>query len=573
MKKDPSMANKNLYTSLRKVILSCMIIIPFIPFILSMGTGYYYFTYSIEHSTIASMQRIVDDHRLMIESFLMERKTDLEYAVESLNIEELHSAETLERLFDRLQRKSTAFFDLGVFDGEGVHLAYHGPYKLTGKKYGNEEWFKKVLANGYYISDVFTGFRHVPHFIVAVCREENHQKKIIRATIDTNIFNNMVEKVRIGKTGEAYIINKEGVFQTERRSGGGLMTQDPEFSAYRDFHKGIRTFIHKDITKTTHLYATTWILDNKWILVVRQEKADAFKALRLAAYLIILISIAGGVVISALAFYISEKIVKWIRKIDFEKENMEKQLISATKLAELGEMAAGFAHEINNPLQIMKSEYALIKTIFPTIKEGVPSKDSEDIKEIEDSLDQIETQINRCAKITHAILKFGRYSEPVSQTISLKAFLKEMIDIISKKASVNGIALTMDFSPETPEITGDPAQLQQVIINLLNNAMDAILERHGASGGLLSVRSGKRSDRENLAFIVVSDNGTGIAKEHLKKIFTPFFTTKPVGKGTGLGLSVCYGIIGNMGGTMTVESDTGKGTEFTILLPGIAPSK
>ena len=142
--------------------------------------------------------------------------------------------------------------------------------------------------------------------------------------------------------------------------------------------------------------------------------------------------------------------------------------------------------------------------------------------------------------------------------------------MVSKKASVNGISLSMEFSPDTPEVQGDPAQLQQVIINLLNNAIDAILERHGASGGLLVVRTGK--DMDNFAFISVSDNGVGISPEHLKKIFTPFFTTKPVGKGTGLGLSVCYGIIGNMGGRMSVESDPGKGTQFTIALPGFSLS-
>ncbi|MBU0992078.1 MAG: two-component sensor histidine kinase [Proteobacteria bacterium] len=563
------MVKDSVYKSLKNVILVSMIVVPFIPFIMTVGTGYYYFTYSLENSTISSMQRIVDDHRLMIESFLTERKADLEYALDAISMEDLKSPDTVDHVFERLQRKSTAFFDLGVFDGEGVHLAYHGPFKLTGKNYGREEWFKRVLQNGYYISDVFSGFREVPHFIIAVCREEKNGKKIIRATIDTKIFNNMVEKVRIGKTGEAYIINKDGILQTERRSGGELMTNDPDHLAYKDFHKGILTFIHKDVKGNTHLYATTWILDNKWILVVRQEKADAFKSLRLAAYLIILISMAGGIVITSLAFYISGKIVKWIRKTESEKGDMEKQLISATKLAELGEMAAGFAHEINNPLQIMKSEYALIKTILPAIKEKKSENFSDDMKEIEESMDQIELQINRCSKITHAILKFGRYSEPVSQAISLKTFLQEMIDIISKKASVNGIRLSIELSHDTPDIKGDPAQLQQVIINLFNNAMDAIMERHGVSGGILAVKSGKRLTNKH-AFISVSDNGTGIAPEHLKKIFTPFFTTKPVGKGTGLGLSVCYGIIGNMGGSMGVESDTGNGTIFTIVLPAIS---
>ena len=560
------MTTKNLYVSMRRVILISMIIVPFIPFILAMGTGYYYFTYSLEHSTISSMRRVVDDHRLMIESFLKERRKDLEYVVTSSDMNDLKSRETLKVVLERLQQKSSAFFDLGVFDKQGVHLAYIGPYQLAGKVYGNEEWFKQVVQRGFYISDVFLGFRQVPHFIIAICREEANGKKIIRATIDTQIFNTMVEEVRIGKTGEAYIINPDGVFQTQRRSGGILMDMDPDYSAYREFHKGIKTFFHKDNHGDKHLYATTWLLENKWILVARQEKADAFKSLRIAVYLIIIISILGGVVITALAVTISEKIVTWIRKTEAEKGDMEKQLIGATKLAELGEMATGFAHEINNPLQIMKSEYALINTILPSIKSCLPDSLSDDMKEVEESIAQIELQINRCSKITHAILKFGRFSEPMPQAVILPTFLKEMIDIISKKATVNGIRISTDILSDTPTIFGDPSQLQQVVMNLFNNAMDAIMERHGVEGGMLSVKAGEREE-DNLAFIQVSDNGSGISPEHLKKIFTPFFTTKPVGKGTGLGLSVCYGIIGNMGGTMEVESEKGRGTTFTILLP------
>jgi two-component system NtrC family sensor kinase len=137
--------------------------------------------------------------------------------------------------------------------------------------------------------------------------------------------------------------------------------------------------------------------------------------------------------------------------------------------------------------------------------------------------------------------------------------------MIGKKASVNGIAVREEIAEQTPVVRGDPSMLQQVLLNLYNNAMDAILERRGTEGGELVVASGP--DASGKVRISVTDNGMGISPENLKKVFSPFFTTKPVGKGTGLGLSVCYGIVDSMGGTMEVASERGVGTTFTIRLP------
>jgi two-component system NtrC family sensor kinase len=114
---------------------------------------------------------------------------------------------------------------------------------------------------------------------------------------------------------------------------------------------------------------------------------------------------------------------------------------------------------------------------------------------------------------------------------------------------------------------GDPSQFQQVMLNLFNNAMDAVIERHGSKGGMLKIETGIK-DEKSLA-VTITDNGTGISRENLSKIFSPFFTTKPVGKGTGLGLSVCYGIIESFGGTMEVQSEDKTGTAFIVILPAV----
>ena len=151
--------------------------------------------------------------------------------------------------------------------------------------------------------------------------------------------------------------------------------------------------------------------------------------------------------------------------------------------------------------------------------------------------------------------------------MDLTATVPEIVHMIRKKAEVHGIRLQRDL-PDTPvTVLADAARLQQVLLNLLNNAMDAVVQRHGTEGGSITVRVS--AETNGTALIEIGDNGTGIAPENIKKVFAPFFTTKPVGQGTGLGLSVCYGIIRQMGGKMEVSSTVDQGTEFSIILPVI----
>ncbi|MDH4206698.1 MAG: ATP-binding protein [Desulfobacteraceae bacterium] len=557
----------NHFSAIRRILFTCMILVPLIPFILVLGTGYYYFKTSIESSTIASMNRIVEDHRHMIESFLNERENDLKFILHSYTFDNLSQSGTLETVFDHLQRESQAFVDLGIFNKDGLHVAYRGPYSLKGKVYKDTDWFKEVMKHGYYISDIFLGYRQVPHFIIALAKEKEGEKWVIRTTIDTVTFNNIVKGIRIGKTGEAYIINVNGLLQTEPRSGGKLMDKHPDTVIYPSSHTGIETFMDKDVKGAKYLYTTTWLQNKKWLLVVRQEKSDAFSALTSAVYLVILITVIGGAIIAGVAFYLTNHIVGRMEKMDVEKERLNQQLIGASRLAELGEMSAGFAHEINNPLQIIKNEQSLMEMIMADLKEAGQLKASASLTEFEDSMDQIKLQISRCAKITQAILKFGRQDEPKPQDIDLRTFILEVTGMVAQKAVVHGISIEQDIAENTYPIHGDPTQLQQVLVNLFNNAMDAIIEQHGTSRGKLIVSAGPKEN--NTVEIMIKDNGCGISPENLTKIFSPFYTTKSVGKGTGLGLSICYGIIDNMRGTLEVSSEVGVGTTFSIHLPAV----
>jgi two-component system, NtrC family, sensor kinase len=204
--------------------------------------------------------------------------------------------------------------------------------------------------------------------------------------------------------------------------------------------------------------------------------------------------------------------------------------------------------------------------ICPNLVEKGKINAPEEMAEVEDSINQIGLQVNRCSEITHSILKFGRKSEITPQDIDLKEFIPDMVQMISGKAGVNGVDVQLDISDKTPLVHGDAGQLQQVLINLLNNALDAIYEKHGVRGGEMLITSGLMG---KYGADIGKDNGCGISIEDQKKIFSPFYTTKPVGKGTGLGLSVCYGIIDAMGGSLKspAKKESGVLLQFGFLLP------
>jgi two-component system NtrC family sensor kinase len=462
-------------------------------------------------------------------------------------------------LFICFRPGSPAFLDLGVFDNKGNHVAYQGPYNLEGRNYKDAAWFQAVEERSVYISDIFLGYRNTPHFIIAVKKVENGKPWYLRATIDTIFFNNLVENIRVGKTGEAYLINKTGVFQTKKRSGGKLMAIDPDFSTYPQTNGHILSYTTKDRSEIKYRYAIGRLEQTGWLIVVRQDFMEASAPLIQAVLVAVGLIFAGGAVVVVIAFLMASGLAHRLTIADVEKREMGSQLIMAGKLAEVGEMSSGMAHEINNPLQVMMAEITMINDLFDDLK--ADEKNVQTIKMLKESMDQISLQINRCKGITQGLLKFARKSEPMIRKIMPEEMIVEAAGMIEHQARLQDIEIKYNIATNIPEIDSDPAQLQQVFLNLLNNAMYAVKNKPHPEITITA------KPEENFIAISISDNGCGIAPDQLKKIFVPFFTTKPVGKGTGLGLSTCYGIIENLGGRIEVNSVLDSGTTFSVYLP------
>ena len=555
----------NHYGAIRNRLLAVMIIAPAIPFFLVLLIGYQYYVASVQSEILAKMHRILEDHRRLIDVFLDERKSDLLWVADSNRIEDLTSPETLEKVFKNLQKKSDAFVDVGLFNEEGLHVAYSGPYDLQGRDYSSENWFRQVLERRFYVSDVFLGYRGIPHFVIAAAWEDQGRTWVIRATIGTARFSDVVSRVRIGKTGEAFLINREGLFQTPRWSGGNLMAKVPDFDPPPERFTGVRTTVREDPAGREYLYASCWLHDKDWLLAARQDKNEAFADIRQAALRVTLVTVAGGLLILFMAFRASGYIIGRLEQVDAQRKELGQQLVVAGRLAEIGEMSAGFAHEINNPLQIIKSELALVKILLPEVLEGSRAS-SEDVTELKDSLEQIGHQVDRCGGITQGLLKFARQKESKAAEVEPDTFLKDVVSLVDQKARVEGIGIEVEVQPEVLTVLADPGHLEQVLVNLLNNAIYAVHDQNGAAGGLVRVEA--KNNGDDRVEITVADNGGGISQENLKKIFTPFYTTKPVGQGTGLGLPICYGIVTEMGGEMEVNSVEGVGSTFVVRLPG-----
>ena len=235
---------------------------------------------------------------------------------------------------------------------------------------------------------------------------------------------------------------------------------------------------------------------------------------------------------------------------------LDERLLQSQKLAAIGELSAGIAHEINNPLAIIRQEAEWLQLLLKKIE----VKDIKKIKELEGSVSQIVQQVDRCTEITRNLLDFARQRDPVIQAVEVNRISEDMTMLVEKEAGHKNIVIVRDYDPELPTISSDAPQLRQVILNFLTNATQAI-----GTDGIVTIATRRRGD--NAVDLIFTDTGCGIPEENLGKIFDPFFTTKPPGKGTGLGLSICHGIILRLGGQIAVTSQVGQKTTFTITLP------
>jgi two-component system NtrC family sensor kinase len=548
------------YRSLTRNMVITIIMVSFAPMFLVTGIIFYQFQKSYHEKVYAHLEELVRNHKQNIDSFLREKLGDIQSLVNTFDYEKLGD-ETF--LSDRLTILQSAygrvFVDLGLVDAEGIQVAYAGPFRLGKAHYATADWFQKAMESEYFISDVFLGLRGLPHFIIAVKKTWNGRPWILRATIDFVAFNHLVENIRIGETGFAFILNRKGEFQTKPRLDilSGEEPYQSLINGDNKHKKDIRVVHHIDDSGRRNIYVAALLKDRDWLLVYQQNAADAFSDLNHTLRITLIIFLISGFGVVVVAFLLSRRMVNRISQADQEKERMNEQIVETGKLASVGELAAGIAHEINNPVAIMVEEAGWIEDLLEDVEEGVEEKNLDEFRR---AVEQIKNQGRRCKEITHKLLSFARKTDSRVQEVQVNQLIEEIVSLSAQRAKYSKVTIETNLAKDLPTIRVSQSELQQVFLNLINNALDAMAK----SGGIIDITS--KVDGTILIF-EVTDNGPGIPEANLGRVFDPFFTTKPVGKGTGLGLSICYGIINKMGGDIEVRSVVDAGTTFRVKIP------
>ncbi len=548
------------YRVIKRNILLIVIFVSFVPLII-VSSGILFQLQTIYREKVqVHLETLVKKHKQNIDHFLRERQDNISFLADAHSYAELSDSTNLAHLFRKLQETyGPVFSDIGVVRADGEQVSYVGPYLLESVRYSDAGWFAAAFETDTHTSDVFLGLRGFPHFIVTARRFIDGQPWILRATVDFMAFNDVVENIHIGQTGFAQIINRSGALQT-RAAGRSQTDVDAYLALFAKADQLDRDQILFDEQRAADgdefIYVAGLLKNNQWALIFQQDHQDAFRDLNRMRNIAILVFGLGGIAIVTMAVVVSKGMIARIADADQEKEIMNQQIIESGHLVSLGELAAGIAHEINNPVAIMVEEAGWIEDLL----EEEAFRESENLEEFKRALNQIRKQGIRARDITHKLLSFARRSDSRIEMVEINELITEVVGLSAQQARYNNVEIETNLFADLSPVRVSQTELQQVLLNLINNAIDAM----DKTGGTIEVQTWQKP---GLVHLAVRDNGPGIPEANLHRIFEPFFTTKPVGKGTGLGLSICYGIVKKMGGEIKVVSKVGEGTGFEISIP------
>ena len=541
------------YRLFQRNIRILMIVLTIVPLIMMALINYHQYQSSLKQEMIDPTKLLVSKTRHSFEFFLNERQSLIKSISYFYSLNDLCDEKTLNHILFTLKKEFIGFVDLGLINGsDGRQICYVGPYKLLGKNYANQDWFQEVTLKGAYISTVFMGYRKFPHIAIAVQRlEENGESWILRTTIDTTMFDNLIAAMGLDAESDAFVLNNKGIFQTDSRLYGKVLEQCP----LKIPTGGHATYVVEktDPSGNDILLAYTHLTYPEYTLVVVKPKSTVLRTWYALKSDLFLVFLAGAILIIIVVFRLTGIMVNRIREADQKREIAFRELQHHHKLSSIGRLAAGVAHEINSPLAIINEKAGLIKDLIQY------TPDFEQKEKFSNLLVAILQSVDRCRTITHRLLGFAKRMEVEIESLDLNELLEEVLGFLEKEALYRNIDIGLELAKDLSRIDSDRGQLQQVFLNILNNAMAAVDDE-----GRILIATWEK-DADTVA-VSIQDNGCGMSEETCRHIFEPFFTTKRE-HGTGLGLSITYGIVKKLGGDIEVTSKENEGTTFKVFLP------
>jgi two-component system, NtrC family, sensor kinase len=539
------------YRRIWKLAVLCVSAVAIIPLIILALMDYNLSRKAIQAESLFPITRLVSNTGLTISSFLQERMSVLNFIIRNNSFHLLQNQEYLDELLSDANAAFGGFVDLGVINGSGTQLAYSGPFDFRGKDYSDQDWFKHVMEQDFFTSDVFRGYRNAPHFVMAVkMTTADESGFVLRATIDTERLYSLISSLNVRQSTDAFVINTLGVLQTPSNFHGQVLSYFPY--EVPTSYEGTTVSEITDIKGDRSFLASVPIANSPFLFVLikpQRELMENWWQVRMELIGFLLISITSILlVILSVATYLVSRIHEADLKRTIALHNME----HTNKMASVGRLAAGVAHEINNPLAIINEKAGLLKDLI--VYSGRNEQDGKFLGLIDSVLKSVE----RCSTITHRLLGFAKHINVQWENVRIEEAIREVLGFLGKEAEYRNIHISLDVRGEIPVFTSDKSQLQQVFLNIINNAFAAV-----SDGGAISITIWEEN---NLLNVSIEDNGCGISPENMKRIFEPFFSTKHQ-HGTGLGLSITYGLVKKLGGRLEVRSELQKGSTFTVSFP------
>ncbi|MGJ3522798.1 sensor histidine kinase [Nitratidesulfovibrio sp. D1] len=540
------------YRALRRKITLLLTAAAVVPLLILSAINYHQYRATLTREIVTPVRGLVNKTRHSFELFLAERASTVSLISQVYSPAELADERNLNRIFRAVKGEFPGFIDLGLIDENGVHASYVGPYNLKGKDYSTADWYQQTRVKGVYVSDVFMGFRRFPHIVIAVQRmTDDGHSWVLRATIDTGQFDRLIASMGLEPESDAFLVNNAGVLQTASRFYGAVLDQLPMPMPPMTYETA--TLETTDPAGRDVFITYTYFQHADFVLMAVKPRAEIFKPWTTLRSDLILLFVTSVALILSVAFGLTDLMVRRMRASDERRIAAFVQMEHTQKLSSIGRLAAGVAHEINNPLAIINEKAGLASDLME-LAGDFPERDR-----FRALVDAILRSVERCRSITHRLLGFSRRMDVNIEQLDVNDVLKETMSFLEQEALHRSITTSVSLDPAMPRIASDRGQLQQVFLNILNNAFAAVPD-----GGSVTLATWLR-DPDTVG-VSIKDNGKGMSDEVLRHIFEPFFTTKKT-SGTGLGMFITYGIIRRLGGDIAVQSTEGAGTTVTVFLP------
>jgi len=512
---------------------------------------------SIDTELNLRTERLTATAKSSITFFLEERLDAMIFTVNEMGYEQLANDKKLAEILKNLKLGFGRLSDLSVIDMEGNQITHAGPFDLKGKNYKNQPWFLESLGKNNFISEVFTGYRGVPHIIIAVRSfKPDGSFFILRATLDTKRLIQKLASYKTGNHADVFLVNHEGILQTPSVNYGNIFEPTHLTFPSHETKSEVMMIPQKKTDPIISGYSiiSTTNVTTPFIIMVQKKRAGMIHVwLDLRRNINWALGISIILIVLVITFA-STFMVNKLYQIDKAKAETMLKMEQSQQLASIGQLAAGVAHEINNPLAVINETAGYMKDLY-SLKTGAGND-----AEMVELTNSILNSVDRCGTITRQLLGFVRQFDIKIKKISLQKLVDSVLNFHKKEAEYRGINVTVSIPDTIPDMETDSGKLQQILVNLINNAFQAVDE-----DSCLDI-IGSQIDAKNIE-IIIQDTGCGIPEDSLTKIHEPFFSTKQEQMGTGLGLSITYGLVEKLGGNISVQSTEGVGTSFTVTLP------